>query len=90
MFNRSRAMLVASLGVMALADVHPAGPASRSTPALEVVTSKKHKRGLVNGAVLPSSSRLWGISSLRISVAQGKRNATKRRNQLRHKRHLKG
>lgn len=87
MFNRSRALLVASITAAALA-CSPAMATHRAlTPAVTV--SKKHKRGLF-GAVRPSHSSLTGISALRISVAQGKRNAAKRRNQRRHKRHLKG
>lgn len=87
MFNRSRSMLVAAVSMMALAGT----PALASPQALApvVTVSKKHKRGLFNGAVQPSSSSLSGGSSLRISVAQGKRNAAKCRNQRRHKRHIR-
>jgi hypothetical protein len=89
MFNRSRALMVAVLG-MALSAAHLAAPPAHRTPVVEVAVSKKRKRGLFNGAVYPSSPTLWGSSSLRISAAQSKRNSAKRRNQRRHKRHLKG
>lgn len=88
MFNQLRAMLAAvvlyptSLGTCA---IH-----QKNGPQAVVTEQRNQRRGLFNGQVLPSSPSLRGISSLRISVAQAKRNAAKRRNQRRHKRHNKG
>lgn len=80
-------MLVVVLG--AGLTLSPGAYAHQATaPAVTISTRKK--RGLFNGAIAPSSPSLRGISALRLSVAQGKRNAAKCRNQRRHKRHTKG
>jgi hypothetical protein len=88
MFNRSRAML-ATVIISALAFGAPAVSALERIGTV-ITTSKKQRRGLFNGAVLPSSPALRGTSSMRITVAQMKRNSAARRNQQRHKRHVKG
>lgn len=87
MFNRSRALLAAVvLGAMSFSS-----PAlSRQVTPTVVTVSKKQPRGLFNGVVHPSQPTWRCISPLRISVAQGKRNAAKRRNQRRHKRACRG
>lgn len=87
MFNRSRALLAAAFGAFLV--LSPGAYAHPATAPVVTVSTKK-KRGLFNGSVLPSSPSLRGISSLRISVAQGKRNAARCRNQRRHKRHIRG
>lgn len=88
MFNRSRAMLAAVV-MGALACTSPAA-VLRLEAHTEVNVSSKRKRALFTGAVLPSHPSLSGTKSLHISVAQCKRNAAKRRNKRRHKRHLRG
>jgi hypothetical protein len=89
MFNRARSMFAAAIGIAALACGAAFGMPHHRTPTVATET-KKQRRGLFNGAVVPPSSSLRGISALRISVAQGKRNAVKCRNQRRHKRHTRG
>lgn len=85
MLSLRRSWLAATVMLAALAPALAAPAALRPVPTV----SKKHKRGLFNDAVRPSSPSLSGTSTLRISVAQGKRNTAKRRNQRRHKRHLR-
>jgi hypothetical protein len=89
MFSRARAFFFAAAAV-ALAFSGPALATAHHTATPVVNASKKRKRGEGNNLVHPYSSSLVGKSSLRLSVAQGKRRSAKRRNQLRHKRHMKG
>lgn len=88
MFNRSRAMLTGVLAMLSVSAAQAAIPMQRA--ATVITESKKQLRGLFNGAVLPSSPSLRGISSIRITMAQSKRASVKRHNQRRHKRHIRG
>lgn len=88
MFNRVRAFFSYFAAAAALALTSPAPLPLHAGPIANA--SKRRARGLFNGLPVPSISSLTGRSSLRVSVAQGKRLAAKRRNQQRHKRHLKG
>lgn len=84
MFNRSRALLVAALSMgLALSPAHVTPPAA----ALVATVSKRRKLGLFNGLPIPSRALLVGRSSVRLSVAQAKRNAVKHRHQSRHRHH---
>lgn len=87
MFNRSRALMAAAM-MMGLSTSPAMLSAPIPTPIVNV--SKKAKRGLFNGKVLPSNGLLMGLRSVRLSVAQGKRNAAKHRHKQRHKRACRG
>jgi hypothetical protein len=90
MFNRTRAFFsfFAAAAALVLGPAAPAPLPERHAPVLNA--SKRRNRGLFNDRPYPSFLSLVGKSSLRLSVAQGKRNATKSRNQVRHKRHVRG
>jgi len=88
MLDRSRAFFGALAVALAGAGGAPAIP-SRA-PQLQVAASKKRRRGLFNGALLPYEQTLIGTRSRRCTAAQLKRASVKRRNQLRHKRAMRG
>ena len=88
MFNRTRAFFSYFAAAAALAATGAVTVPRHAEPVVNV--SRRRPRGLFNGLPHPSGPSLAASSPLRSSVAQGKRLAAKRRNQLRHKRHLKG
>jgi hypothetical protein len=88
MFNRARAFFSYFAAAAALATTGGAPVPRHAEPVVNV--SRRRSLGLFNGLPHPSSPSLAAGSPFRCSVAHGKRLAAKRRNQLRHKRHLKG
>jgi hypothetical protein len=90
MFNRTRAFFSYFAATAALALAGPSAPPVNRIIEPIPNTSRKRARGLFNNLPYAARPVFAGKSSLRVSVAQGKRLAAKRRNQLRNKRHLKG
>lgn len=87
MFNRSRALMAAAM-MMGLSTSPAMLSAPIPTPIVNV--SKRTKRGFFNGRASPNLALLMGWRSVRLSVAQGKRNAVKHRRQQRNKRACRG
>lgn len=75
------------VGVMAAALIGGTG-LSFAVPALQPVVHEKTRRGLFNGVAY--SDVLIGRKGTPLTCAQQKRASSKRRNQLRHKRTVRG